>query len=286
MSQRDQFAKEIEKLTHSAVLHGSESLCKMLQYLGKQALDHPGTPVKEYQLATEVFGRSPDFDPSSDSTIRVQASRLRDKLTEYYGSEGSADPVIVELPKGSYALTFHLRASNGHGALPIEAAADQESPAKASLPRWLPAVLAVALAFALVVIAFGFTRDRRAPAVGAPSAPLPFQVFWNSFVSDSADPWVIFSNAAFVGRPETGMRYFSAPRDTGTQIWDHYTGVGEVLAVHQLDQAFGLFNRHVRVKRGSLFSLDDAENNNLIFVGSPSENLTLSDIPSTKEFVF
>jgi len=40
------------------------------------------------------------------------------------------------------------------------------------------------------------------------------------------------------------------------------------------------------VKRGSLFSLDDAKNNDLIFVGSPSENLTLLEIPSTQEFVF
>jgi hypothetical protein len=40
------------------------------------------------------------------------------------------------------------------------------------------------------------------------------------------------------------------------------------------------------VKRGSLFSLDDARNNDLIFVGSPSENLTLQDIPGTQEFVF
>jgi len=42
----------------------------------------------------------------------------------------------------------------------------------------------------------------------------------------------------------------------------------------------------VRVKRGSLFSLDDAKNNDLIFMGSPSENLTLLEIPSTTEFVF
>jgi hypothetical protein len=40
------------------------------------------------------------------------------------------------------------------------------------------------------------------------------------------------------------------------------------------------------VKRGSLFELDDVQNNDLIFLGSPSENLTLMDIPSTKEFVF
>jgi hypothetical protein len=45
-------------------------------------------------------------------------------------------------------------------------------------------------------------------------------------------------------------------------------------------------NRNVRVKRGFLFTLDDARNNDLIFIGSPSENLTLQDIPSTHEFVF
>ena len=99
-------------------------------------------------------------------------------------------------------------------------------------------------------------------------------------------PWVIFSNGSFVGRPETGMRYFNPSGDSGALILDHYTGVGEVLAVHQLDRVFVLLNQPLRVKRGSLFSLDDAKNNDLIFVGSPAENLTLLDIPSTQEFVF
>ncbi len=78
--------------------------------------------------------------------------------------------------------------------------------------------------------------------------------------------------------PETGMRYFNPASDTRAFILDHYTGVGEVLAIHQLDRLFYLFNRQLRVKRGALFSLDDAKNNDLIFVGSPSENLTLADI--------
>src|SRR5581483_5672706 len=270
-----------------SVLHGSESLCKMLQYLGKQALDHPGTPVKEYQLATEVFGRSADFDPSSDSTIRVQASRLRVKLAEYYGSEGASDPVIVELPKGSYALTFHPRATNGRGAPVVNDRTEEKPAPPPSWSRTSTMVAVAAVVVAVVAIISAFSRERRPTvAATAASAPQAFQVFWNTFISDPADPWVIFSNAAFIGRPETGMRYFNSGKDGNSQIWDHYTGVGEVLAVHQLDQAFGVLGRHVRVKRGSLFSLDDAENNNLIFVGSPSENLTLSDIPSTKEFVF
>jgi hypothetical protein len=99
-------------------------------------------------------------------------------------------------------------------------------------------------------------------------------------------PLVIYSNGAFVGRPETGMRYFDATRDSKTQIWDHYTGVGEVLAIHEIDQVFGDLQHRINVKRGSLFSLDDANNNDLIFVGSPSENLKLGELPTTREFVF
>jgi len=53
-----------------------------------------------------------------------------------------------------------------------------------------------------------------------------------------------------------------------------------------LDHLFGQLNSGVRIKRGSLFTLDDAKNNNLIFVGSPAENLTLREIPSTHEFIF
>jgi hypothetical protein len=97
---------------------------------------------------------------------------------------------------------------------------------------------------------------------------------------------VIFSNAAFVGRPETGMRYYNSGRDSKSTVFDQYTGVGEVLAIHALDDAFDALGRKIRVKRGSLFTLDDVKNNNLIFVGSPSENLSLLDIPGTKEFVF
>src|SRR5216684_6344605 len=109
VTDRAQKLGQIERLASSHSLHGSESLCKLLQYLAKHTLDHPGTPLKEYQIATEVFGRRPDFDPQSDSTIRVQAGRLRLKLAEYYASAGAEDPVVVELPKGSYALSFHRR---------------------------------------------------------------------------------------------------------------------------------------------------------------------------------
>src|SRR5260370_4141860 len=98
---------QIEKLLASDSLQGAESLCKLLRYLATQTLEHPGASPKEYQIATEVFGRQQDFDPHVDSMVRVQAGRLRTKLAEYYASEGLEDSLLVEIPKGTYALTFH-----------------------------------------------------------------------------------------------------------------------------------------------------------------------------------
>lgn len=288
---REQCFQQIERLTKSHILHGSESLCKLLRYLAEHSLDHPGIPLKEYQIATEVLGRPAGFDPQSDSTVRVQAGRLRVKLAEYYSHEGANDPILVEIPKGSYVLSFHPRAARPDGSsIAPQIIEPRDKPVAApSISRAWPivvVVLAVLLASSLITSAILLSQRSRTQAAVAEPVPAPYQLFWNRFVTGPAQPWVIFSNGSFVGRPETGMRYFNPASDQRAFILDHYTGVGEVLAIHQLDHVFFMFNRQIRVKRGALFSLDDAKNNDLIFVGSPSENLTLSDLPGTREFTF
>jgi hypothetical protein len=291
VSERDQFVRQIDTLVASKELHGADSLCKLLRYLANHALELPGEPLKEYKIATEVFGRSSDFDPQLDSIIRVQAGRLRSRLAKYYESEGASDPIMVELPKGSYVVSFHHRGKSS-SKLNGNALHEGKGP-EAQLPArsWGKAVvvLSILLAFAIGAIARLVATRQLSEASAAHAAPAPtaaFELFWQPFTSGPEEPWVVFSNASFVGRPETGLRYFDPARDPKASVWDHYTGVGEVLAVHSLDQAFGLLHRGLRVKRGSLFTLDDVQNNNLIFVGSPSENLTLMDIPGTKQFVF
>jgi hypothetical protein len=287
---REQCFQEIERLTKSHSLHSSESLCKLLRYLAEHSLDHPGIALKEYQIATEVLGRPAGFDPQSDSTVRVQAGRLRVKLSEYYAHEGINDPIVVEIPKGSYALTFHARVGShdAPAAGPLIIEPTEPKPAT-TLPvrRRGPAAVALLALLALSVIANAFLLSRaRTSTASSQAVPMAYHLFWHRFVSGPQQPWVIFSNGSFVGRPETGMRYFNPASDVQSFILDHYTGVGEVLAIHQLDHVFSLLNRPIRVKRGALFSLDDAQNNDLIFVGSPSENLTLMDLPGTKEFIF
>lgn len=273
----------------SHTIHGSESLCKLLRYLAQNAVKHPGVTLKEYQIATEVFGRPADFDPHLDSLVRVQAGRLRSKLAEYYALEGANDPIIVELRKGAYTLVFSDAASFA-GAIPRAREAEQKvATAHSSHSSSLLTIgLATLLAIAILVIGWSlFIRNSNptGTASSADPAPAAFRVFWRPLIAGPEKPWVIFSNGAFLGRAETGLRYFNPARNSKQTIDDYYTGVGEVLAVHNLNQVFRQLQRQLRVKRGSLFSLDDAENNNLIFVGSPAENLSLLDIPSTHEFV-
>lgn len=289
---RERYLRQIEKLVHSHTLRKAESLCRLLRYLAEHELSQPGSSLKEYQIATEVFGRPEDFDPQADSAVRVQAGRLRLKLLDYYSHEGGSDPIGVEVPNGSYSLIFHER----EVATPmVTTPAFMPHPVVEPTPpkvvrrstvavATLASLLGIAIvAIVLLVIALSSARTGKANGMTALPAVLDF---WSPFTSGPYPPWVIFSNAAFVGRPETGMRYRDQTRDSQALILDHYTGVGEVLAVHELDQVFNRLNRPIRVKRGSLFSLDDANANDLIFVGSPAENLTLLDLPGSKEFVF
>jgi hypothetical protein len=289
-AEREELLGQLDRIINSTTLHGSESLCKLLRYLAEHAADQPGVPLKEYQIATEVFGRPADFDPQVDSTIRVQAGRLRTKLAAYYSAEGAEDPIVLEMPKGSYLLSFHHRSAVKPRLLAAQPT-EVDKPidrAGSTRARILVIVLVVLLVVAVGAIGYLLAGRRSKGETHNVQEPVPavFATFWKGFLSRSEEPWVIFSNGAFVGRPETGMRYFNAARDNGALVLDHYTGVGEVLAVHQLDRVFGMLHRPIRVKRGSLFTLDDAKNHDLIFVGSPAENLTLREIPGSREFIF
>jgi hypothetical protein len=295
VAEREEKLRQVERIVGSDLLHGSESLCKLLRYLAEHCIDHPGAAVKEYQIATELFKRPPDFDPRLDATVRVQTGRLRSKLAEYYAAVGTKDAWIIEIPKGAYSLVFYPRALAPLSEQTSTPVRDKVS-ATAQVPTrryraWLISVIVlstISLLLVVVVVTLLVSRAsvRRQGKADVTEPPAALAFLWNNFVSTPEEPWVIFSNAEFAGRPETGMHYFNPTTDRGQPILDHYTGVGEVLGIHELDRVFALLHHGLRVKRGRLLSLDDAKNNDLIFVGSPSENLSLREIPTTQDFVF
>src|SRR6476469_1627167 len=82
---------------------------RFLVYLVNQTLAGRGERLKGYNVALEVFDRPETFDPAIDPLVRIEAARLREKLREYYGTDGQGDPIHIDLPKGTYTPQIEFR---------------------------------------------------------------------------------------------------------------------------------------------------------------------------------
>jgi Tfp pilus assembly protein PilF len=106
--------EQTRSIAASKVFARSERLRSFLSFVVEETLAGRGERIKEYTVAADVFGRSATYDTGSDALVRVEARRLRRKLSEYYETEGRAATVVIELPMGSYRPVF----SRGNGAGP------------------------------------------------------------------------------------------------------------------------------------------------------------------------
>lgn len=132
----------------------AERNAQFLRYVVEGALDGRSKEIKETVIATEVYGRSITYDPKTDSIVRVEASRLRQKLRNYYENEGKASAIRVHLPTGSYVPLFE-KLDSAH--LPQDALADvcPEPLAAPDVRRWraflTPRVFMLSALFAAVI---------------------------------------------------------------------------------------------------------------------------------------
>lgn len=88
---------------------GSDKLFTFLSFVVEEALAGRGATLKELVIGVELYGGAGDYDPRIDSTVRVEARRLRRKLDAYYAGPGRQDAVIVTIPTGGYVPHFRLR---------------------------------------------------------------------------------------------------------------------------------------------------------------------------------
>jgi TolB-like protein len=110
-SESDQKAirEELDRILHSGPFHQSRRRQRFLEYIVNETLAGRGERLKGYNIALEVFERPETFDPAIDPLVRIEAARLREKLREYYGTDGQADPIRIELPKGTYTPHIEFR---------------------------------------------------------------------------------------------------------------------------------------------------------------------------------
>src|SRR6478609_1911525 len=110
-SESDQKAirEQLVRILNSGPFHQSRRRQRFLEYLVNETLAGRGERLKAYNVALEVFERPETFDPITDPLVRIEAARLRDKLREYYGTDGQSDPIHIDLPKGTYTPQIEFR---------------------------------------------------------------------------------------------------------------------------------------------------------------------------------
>ena len=173
----------LERILASRCFEQATRSSKFLRFVVEQTLAGQGERLKGYTIAIEVFGRPPDFDAQSDPLVRVEAGRLRRRLTEYYADEGRDDPVRIELPRGRYFVTCSYQSRDAStqpsaavllDPMPSEVPGEPESSRNRRRRRWrrIRALLVVAVLLAgftvIVLQQFEVVRSvRDLPAAAA-----------------------------------------------------------------------------------------------------------------------
>ena len=138
---------QLEKISAGPELENSPRLVELLNYIGEEYLAGRADRIKGFTIGQAIYKADLNFDPESNSIVRVEMGRLRRRLAEYYLSSGRTDPIVVDIPKGSYAPKFTL---NPQVSEEIKLSPPEKRKTLAFNKRWLMAgALGLAILLAL-----------------------------------------------------------------------------------------------------------------------------------------
>jgi len=262
-SELDPNQVQVQRVISSKTFKTSEVHRNLLAYLAEKSLLGEAQNLKEYTVGLDVFGKPSTYDPRQESVVRMHVGRLRQKLTEYYRTEGVEDPVLLDLPKGGFALTFAPR------PVPVEPeVAPPAIPARTISHREI--TLAALLAAALVAAGYFAVRllrvERTTGTSATASAPAwtpDLQELWSPLLSSDRPLMVTLATGA------TGSAGASAT----------VTGVGTANAAFLLGQFLGQRKHNVFPIRSDLLSMGEIAMGDVIFVGSTVGKPQIQAIP-------
>jgi hypothetical protein len=197
---------QIQRILQSKTFRTSEVHRNLLQYLAEKSLAGEADSLKEYTVGLDVFAKPESYDPRQESTVRMHVARLRQKLAEYYRTEGVEDPIIVDLPKGGFRVTFEPRvaAATAIAATDPEASAETKAPARPSR-YWLEVVLVSALLVAVgAAVYFGAKvwKMESAPTAAADVTP-ELRELWEPIIN-SKRPLIVAVSTTQPDQSATG----------------------------------------------------------------------------------
>jgi TolB-like protein len=105
---QQQIRSLLAKISATDEFQRSKRSLRFLNYIVEETLAGRASRIKAYSVAISVLDRDETFDPQTDPMVRIEASQLRRRLERYYLTQGAADPVVIDLPKGGYVPVFRL----------------------------------------------------------------------------------------------------------------------------------------------------------------------------------
>ncbi len=291
----------LRRVLESETFRNSDSLRRLLAYMAQRTLNHSADDLKEYTIGIEVFAKPSSYDPQKDASVRVQISRLRQKLEEYYSSEGSSEPWRVALPKGHFAVVFER-----HEPSPSAARETVPAPAPARFTRTQAGLVAtlVLLGISLTCSAILWYRfDQLASRVTPAASAATFAPVWTPFLNPGVSNIVIFGSPPFFASPshKLFLRMYrplnpNDPRSTPdfTEIdkifgplqgprYD-YASMGDAIGVQRLSAFLSSHGAFSRALPAHLAPWDSIQDSNLIFVGASRMNPMLRRLPIQQDF--
>ncbi len=100
----------LENIAESPQLKRSARLQNLLFYVGRRSLREGADQIHEQEIGVEVYRRAAGYDTNVDNIVRVNASELRKRIAAYFETEGSHEPLIMDIPRGQYVPVFRYRA--------------------------------------------------------------------------------------------------------------------------------------------------------------------------------
>ena len=97
---------QLNRILESSDFVAAKRRRQFLRYVVEQSLNSQSDRIKQYTIAVEAFGFGEDFDPQTNSIVRIQGRRLRLALDQYYDEQGFEDPILIKIPKGTYVPRF------------------------------------------------------------------------------------------------------------------------------------------------------------------------------------
>jgi hypothetical protein len=285
----EKIALQLGSILQSGAFRNSPTQQRLLQYVVQEATTGQSRDLKEYNIGVAVFQRGHQFDPRTDSIVRVQMGLLRKRLAAYYQKEGSEDTLLIEIPKGRYLPTFAARQPGATAPEPGIVEPTPKEPARHFLRGklwWSLAALGVLLAAFLLLHRPGANEQTSSPPAKTAGFIAADHPLWKGFLASNQRTLLLVGAPLFVNLPDglyvrdsrvnepeqiaksKRMTELGATAPRTTWSTEIYTGIGEVMGVSLLTRFFAHSHSDLPLLRNRLARWQDVTDGNLILLAS------------------